>query len=346
MSSGMWFSNPLSLAPPGVPEQPGEDFFDQKTLEEARRGLEDPESLCILLTGRKYALYERVKAICQSVGLYFPLYCLREDIEDPKTGRAMFETTMDYKIAVVRAIFAHRALRHIRFVKVFDDRESQLKKFYDELRHLWKIHKIDAFETKLVEQDAHKVKLLDPEDERRLVKSVIEGFNARLSSGEPAPTKIHSGFRPPRNMIYLEPLFQYTGIMLDEESIATLKTHPLLARSWYSKVTADHVTLTLASEAYYMEVNGGEGTDLDMEAYSFGEIAGTVLAVAVRKVTEPKRIKCWNKVSHVTIGIGEGGKARQSNDIQTWTPLPEPIRLRGQIGEKFVMTVVERKGGR
>jgi hypothetical protein len=345
VGNGSWFSHPLSLASPGVPERVDETWFDPGMLDDAKRSLEDPETLCVLLTGRRYPFMERIKGLCDGVGLNFPLYFLREDAVDAETGLKVFETTMDYKLAVLRKLLSQRALRKIRHVQVFDDRESQLKKFHDELKHFRKRNQIDSYEATLVTQDEYGRKNLPEAQEKELVRLAIEGLNAELELANGSPrSNSHSSYRTPRYPMNIQPLFQYTGILLDKLSITALRTHPLLRRTWFGKVTGDHVTLTLNQDFKRLRTNGGKGSTVDLEAIAFGELPAFVLAVSVRTVSG-RKIDCWNKVPHITVGIGPQGRAKQSNEITEWVPM-EAVRLRGVVDEKWVGTIVERRPGR
>lgn len=321
MSSG-WFHVPETLDPPGVPHSPGDEWFDETVLKTAREALRRNDTLCILLTGRRTCLTSRIETICRGVGLHFPLFFLREDPDEE--GQQTFATTADFKRSVLRTILTHRAMPNLKEATLWDDRPAQLRQLTEELEHLARRGHIEKHESILVTHHERYRKYLEEAQEKQLVASLLASVSVP---------------RPPR----MKPLFQYVGILLDAPSRELLRTLPDFHRDYFTKLTGDHVTLSLVpNDSQVIHTNGGLGRNVRLLVYAVGEIPGKVLAVRVKR-KDGGYIRTKSRVPHITIGLGKEGRARMSNDIRDWVSLDTPIEIGGVVGEKWVETVVTGK---
>ncbi|KAJ3270820.1 hypothetical protein HDV01_007369 [Terramyces sp. JEL0728] len=74
-----------------------------------------------MMTGRRKDLFhDRLVHLCQSIGLHFDFYFLKENVE------CQFPTTLDYKFDVLKTIFS---TYQIEFVDLYDDRKGHVHKF-------------------------------------------------------------------------------------------------------------------------------------------------------------------------------------------------------------------------
>ena len=87
--------------------------------------------------------------------------------------------------------------------------------------------------------------------------------------------------------------------------------------------------------AHHMTINMGEledKTDLGKEVGIIAtHIGGNGKALAVKA----SGYNSSNSTPHITVAVnrGKGGKPKDSNNIQSWQPLPEGIYLRGVVQE-------------
>lgn len=70
-----WFQDLRTLSPPFVPLDPGTEWFIERTLQQARKSLADPNTVTVLVTGRAAIFADRVTHIARSAGLNFHEFC-------------------------------------------------------------------------------------------------------------------------------------------------------------------------------------------------------------------------------------------------------------------------------
>lgn len=128
----------------------------------------------------------------------------------------------------------------------------------------------------------------------------------------------------------------FTGAMLledDRDSLLVRAGHrenPAMA-GWEEK--AEHMTLCLgpaSSEGFEEWLN----REVEITVVAFGSLFfenGSGIAAVRVECDAPSK----NDVKHITIAYDKanGVKPKQSNDIQEWTTLPEPFKLRALVRE-------------
>ncbi|KAJ3319324.1 hypothetical protein HDV06_006432 [Boothiomyces sp. JEL0866] len=121
ISDCQWFMDKRTLNHPYLPLVPGNEWWNLPIVEEAKRKLNSDEYLVIMMTGRRKDLFhDRLVQLCQSVGLNFDFYFLKENVD------CQFPTTLDYKFDVLKTIFS---TYQIEYVDLYDDRKGHVHKF-------------------------------------------------------------------------------------------------------------------------------------------------------------------------------------------------------------------------
>lgn len=124
---------------------------------------------------------------------------------------------------------------------------------------------------------------------------------------------------------------QYTGLILDQESVNRLLNNPEISQyigpDWTIK--AHHMTIRFGGGLTGTPHESRIGQTEQVNATHIGMTNDkNVIAVAVDGVSD-------NAIPHVTIAVNEnaGGKPHHSNQITNWKPLSRPIRLSGTVEE-------------
>lgn len=268
-----WFQELITLQPPYVPEDPDVSWFNAFVLDKCRQSIADPNSITVLLTGRLTIYSERIRHIVSCMGLEFDHYGL-------KPGPYLF--TMDFKIGFVHDLVSEYA-GQLNKIVLYDDREEHSSRFTS----LLKGTKL-PIEVIAVEPD---VTYLPREQEIEVVHKLIEKNGANLKLIEtPA----------------------YTGIMLDDESHASLLSWIPIPDNWI--VQAHHMTVAFGTQEIPEGANLhiGSTVSLTIEAIGFDTRA---LAVQVSGAAST------NSIAHVTIAHSPLDKPADSNNIISWIPL-------------------------
>jgi hypothetical protein len=116
----------------------------------------------------------------------------------------------------------------------------------------------------------------------------------------------------------------YTALVLDAESHAKLVAQFVAPSDW--QVIAHHMTINLG--------NAEAGPAAQFIGQEFVVTATTVgkdervFAVGVASIVPSN-----NKIKHITVAVNVngGGKAKHSNELTNWTPLAQPLVLRGVV---------------
>jgi hypothetical protein len=112
-----WWGRPESLEAPCVPEQPDESWWNAEVAAEARRAIDDPDTLAVLMTGRLVKRFTgRVTDLLRQAGLDFDEVHLT-----PGGG------TLPFKLSMILRILEQNT--EIEHVTIWDDREEHMPEF-------------------------------------------------------------------------------------------------------------------------------------------------------------------------------------------------------------------------
>lgn len=124
-----WWGRAESLSPPVVPENPGEEWLIQKTIEAYRQDSQDQDTKIVLMTGRPYKNRKRVISICDNYGLKFDSYHFRG--QPGQIGRDTLEIKSNI---IVNELISS----HLRVLEIWEDRPEHVSGFFDFARKLKK----------------------------------------------------------------------------------------------------------------------------------------------------------------------------------------------------------------
>lgn len=121
-----WWSDPASLLPPCVPENPGDEWWIGETVEAAKRSISDANVFSIMMTGRKQAsaFSYRVAELLSQAGLDFDRVHLsvgEGDVLGEKISKAL-KYLSDYPFVDTVRIWDDRPSHLSKFKKVLEDR--------------------------------------------------------------------------------------------------------------------------------------------------------------------------------------------------------------------------------
>ncbi|CAG8548556.1 345_t:CDS:1 [Acaulospora morrowiae] len=208
------------------------NWWNEKVVDLVRNSMAHPNSLTILLTGRKYSEFHEVIAEMTSrKGLTFDVMGFKpdQDILDwslyynpaiiGKVGRTKYEeftsmktvvgipiTTKNFKVRFIEDLLSHHP--STKLIVMWEDRKNHVKAFQSLLNELKCQEKILQGKVNHV---ILKMRYLDMNRERRIVNEIIEDHNKNSSIWD---TKIELVRR-----------IKYAGIYFDYEVIQSLRRH-------------------------------------------------------------------------------------------------------------------------
>jgi hypothetical protein len=287
-----WFQNEVSLSK----EYAKVDRFNESIVELARKSMDNPDHITVMLTGRAKHHGDNIKDLLSEKGLVFDEYGLKN---------ATADSTDKFKLTFIQDLIKHYNPAKI---EMWEDMEKHAIVFRDFLKSLTNI------EGK-VNKVSFPKKYLDPRSEDTLVKVL----------------KSHPDFNllPPKDK-KKNASVSYYGAMLTDASREKLlySISSKIPEGW--KDYAHHMTIARGGPKKeevqkFMPNMGFPDKIFTMTAVAIG-INDKALAVKVET-----DIPSDNDVKHVTVATSPDGKPQHSRDITEWTPLSIPISLDSKL---------------
>jgi hypothetical protein len=190
-----WYQDLLSLSDPYVPENPNESWFNTDLTNTIFQEMKNPNSILVLLTGRKEIYSDRIKHLLKSQGLEFAHWGF-------KSGD---KTTIDFKFDFILNLINEYGITNLQKISMWDDRSPHVEKLNQKFEYLREKIEIQINQVVAVET------FLTNELEIDLV------------------SKLRDKYQPDIKWV-LKP--DYTGIVLNNESVLLLKEKFPVIDSW------------------------------------------------------------------------------------------------------------------
>ncbi|KAK5582466.1 hypothetical protein RB653_004051 [Dictyostelium firmibasis] len=209
-----WFQDTITLDDPYVPTKPDRDiWFNKNVLDDALNALKNQDNVVCLLTGRT-VLYENIiDRILESVELKFH----HKGLKPLNVANVQRETTFDFKKKFILNLMNNIYKDEIKRVIIYEDRINHVDLFNSFLATL---STLDHYHVKHIEEEP---KYLENHSELSLVDYLVTKNTSPKAE--------------------LKKLTDYTGLVLDKQSIDKILSLVEIPKGWYLK--AHHVTLNL-----------------------------------------------------------------------------------------------------
>lgn len=289
-----WYINPITLDY-ADPRQ-----FNEEIVNKVNESNSNKDCLTVLLTGRNIANSTKIKELVKLKGLEFDYMFFKRNYN---------KSTFDMKIGVIKKfLYAHSTIDNIN---IYDDRDSQIKKFNNYKKFSSKninvikcvfskyhmpefIEKHVVRELLLSEKVAPKIHLIDLEDEdcRTFEFSIV--FDKHVS------TYLNNEFYD---------IIPFDWIPKNEHHMTISTGNPCIdSMSFIEKYINKEVEITCTRLGLSDE------------------------AIAISVDTE---LPSCSAVKHITLGHSAYSSPYYSNDIKYWIDLEEEIKLTGKVSRVF-----------
>ena len=118
-SVGHWYSDPMTLSEPHVPQKPGSDWWNGQLVAQAKKSIASQSVYAVMMTGRSGrngAFRFRIAELLKQAGLNF------DEVHLSNGG-----STVDWKVGkILQILDRHPSIAHVR---VWDDRGKHLPEF-------------------------------------------------------------------------------------------------------------------------------------------------------------------------------------------------------------------------
>lgn len=344
-----WFTSLETLSKEGVSAEWFHDVITEKALDR----INDPNTLAVLLTGRRRTFLSQIRYLCMthSPPLNFNLFILREGW-DPDGDVPLFESTLQFKMHAIDRLSVH--FSNANRIEIYDDRKEHIDKFKDyfERRNVFV----------LISHECHHITIpfvrCLPEDiEIKLVQASLLKFNALLLERHQQVSKCKKTVGKVVPRFELVDVIDYTAVFLSENSQAIMqKLYPAPAGFIF---VGNHVTICLGPLQTLMDKQIPKeqleklkslditpnssieatvrsnaaplvlGSRVEFTATHFGLIDDQIQALKVNGITSS------NEIPHITLSRHPLIPSFTSNSIESWMSI-DHIKLEGIIQEHKV----------
>lgn len=344
INSGWWHDNRI-LGATGLGQEKEEaraweGSWNEKIVELVRLSMQQPDALCVLLTGRaeqKFA--DLLRRIIASKQLDFDMLCLK-----PQVGptNQKFASTMKFKQVLLTDLM--ETYSHAHEIRIYEDRPAHTQGFRDFLEAFNQTQRTTTTTTTRgpiqgeVIQVTDTQTTLDPVEEVAQVQRMVNEHNEAMQKHP-----IH--LRP--NSLRIKKTVFFTSYVLEPEDAERLLQ---LVRIPRKKTTGPDAVRFLGSniiivprpcpKALLAKV-GGLGSKMTWQVTGTACYHGSIWAACVAPVPATATYHCENPVPLVVLAMKKGARPADAAKINTWSALPPEKRFTFEttVGEKAILRV-------
>ncbi|KAF1988356.1 hypothetical protein K402DRAFT_328966 [Aulographum hederae CBS 113979] len=341
-AGGGWWHNKAILESTGdglEKEEPRawEGWWNEQIVSLVEMSMEDPEALCVLLTGRAEGTFgDLIKRMVKSKGLKFDMVCLK-----PKVGPLgqKFASTAKFKQALLDDImWTYTAAEDIR---IYEDRPSHVKGFNEYLARFNTLQKRARAPVRRPEITfavvpvAENAGCLDPVTEVAEIQRMINDHNMLFRSGI-------SGHSVPYQ---LNSFVEYTAYMIDPHTAGSLRALGHIPQSQRSSVNLKGDEIMICHRRADRDILGkvgGIGNKTQWRVTATGSLDNRVWAARVVPDPPSQRVQTLDNSDNriVILALRSGLSRDDARMITNWQPVNEDIVFQSTVGEKDRISLV------
>lgn len=336
LHNGGWWADPRFLLGTGNGYEEEKKvawkfWWNERVVELAKLSWDDPNSLCILLSGRKSACFSGcISSIVEAKGLKFNAIILRRE---DKLGAG--ESTLQFKNKIIVDLLKY--YDQTNSITIYEDRPKQANGFRRTLKHLSSVIRPELI-YEVVEVYEPQT-YLDPVVERDLIEDALKAHNEASSKG-----LLHKNTRNARVELVSDVV--YSGYILDK-----INTRDLLKLLYdFELIEPPNVPPTsnavkFDGEAIVTNSKGklpsnmanDLGKRVTWKVTHIGQHESKIWAVQVAPVNETQQVITERKIPVIILAIKRKTNPNEVVQISEWVPLPDPITINTTIGEKTIL---------
>lgn len=310
-----------------------EGWWNEKVVELAKLSWEDPESLCILLSGRKSSAFTHaISNMVEAKGLKFNAIILRRE------EKSQDESTLQFKNRVIVDLLKY--FDRTNSITIYEDRPKQANGFRRTLKHVSSVVRPDLI-YEVVEVYEPQT-YLDPLVERELIEGALNTHNNASSKGLLSKNTRNARVELMSDVVY-------SGYILDKKCSRELLK--LLFQSGLvdpPKAVGPSNSVKFDGEAIITNSKGklpsnmanDLGKRVSWKVTHIGQHGYKIWAVQVAPVDETQNIMTERKVPVIILAIKRKTNPNEVVQITNWIELPEdysPMVINTTVGEKTLL---------
>ncbi|OAA73622.1 hypothetical protein ISF_00523 [Cordyceps fumosorosea ARSEF 2679] len=340
INSGWWHDNRiLGATGLGLEREEArawEGFWNEKIVELVRLTAQQPDALCVLLTGRgEQRFADLIRRIVASKRLDFDMLCLK-----PQVGpdHQKFSSTMKFKQALLTDLV--ETYRHADEIRIYEDRPAHTQGFRDFLNDYNDAQRAQPTRGPIraeVIQVTDAQVALDPVVEVAQVQRMVNEHNAALQQQPPH-------LRPDALRIKKTVFFASYGIPRADADrlIALMPTIP--TRPGDNSVRLHGTNIVIVPRPCPKPILakvGGLGATMTWQVTGTACLQNSLWAACVTPVPATAPYHTDSPIPVVVLACKKGARPADAAKINTWSALPPERRFTftTTVGEKAVLRV-------
>ncbi|KAK6347016.1 hypothetical protein TWF696_007104 [Orbilia brochopaga] len=314
------------------------DRWNEQMMNVARKAIEEPRTLSVLLTGRSRKLFSKtILKILENGGLNFDMVVLKQ--AHPSLG-TRFPTTMGFKTGFLTSLLKkyHQATK----ISIYDDRPyhfRQFKEFGEDFNRNLRDHSTSRSRIKFdCQYVAETHKNLNVLEEIKQVKFMLRRHNKLAQSldfvQEPPPARLLKRVSK-------------TGYMLSPQTTSgLLERFPARPQRGYINTELFGTCVPIKSgkcDPRELEALGGIGSRVGFETVSYGSYDDCIWAVRVRPTSPDAIISTADETPTVLLSKRAYVPDYYVNRIDNWEDVspddPRYLKFTAIIGEQLRLQI-------
>ncbi|KAK0750460.1 hypothetical protein B0T18DRAFT_320829 [Schizothecium vesticola] len=349
--NGGWWHDSRILAATGegiLKEEPRawSGWWNEKIVELINLTIEQPDAVCILLTGRSESGFsELIKRMIKSKGLEFDLASLKPAV-GPSGQR--FTSTMNFKQVFLTSVM--ETYKHAEEIRIYEDRPKHTKGFRDFLADYNKRQQNGPVGqrtrgpiTAEVVQVAELATNLDPVMEIAEIQQLINDHNASLPKRRPG---VRDGRLAIKKSVF------YTGYLInpaDTQRLLSLVQIPQNIPEADLKYHANNIMICpRPCSGSILDKVGGMGSKMTWIVTGTACFENNIWAACLKPVPSTAKFHTEHASPLVVLALRKGARPVDAGKIQNWQPVPrdKAFVFEAVVGEKVLLRIeAEESGG-
>lgn len=348
--NGGWWHDSRILAATGegiLKEEPRawSGWWNEKIVELINLTIEQPDAVCILLTGRSESGFsELIKRMIKSKGLEFDLVSLKPAV-GPSGQR--FTSTMNFKQVFLTSVM--ETYKQAEEIRIYEDRPKHTKGFRDFLADYNKrlqngpaAQRTRGPITAEVVQVAELCTNLDPVMEIAEIQQLINDHNATLPKRRPG---VRDGRLAIKKSVF------YTGYLInpaDTQRLLSLVQIPQNIPEADLKYHANNIMICpRPCPGSILDKVGGMGSKMTWVVTGTACFENNIWAACVKPVPSTAKFHTEHASPLVVLALRKGARPVDAGKIQNWQPVPrdKAFVFETVVGEKVLLRIEAEEAG-
>ncbi|PHH70105.1 hypothetical protein CDD80_6229 [Ophiocordyceps camponoti-rufipedis] len=312
-----------------------EGWWNETIVGLVRLSMQQPDALCILLTGRAEKTFgELIKTMVASKGLEFDIVCLKPAASPTNET---FQNTMHFKKVFLTTLV--ETYRDATEIKVYEDRRrhtQMFREFFDDFNRPRNQSRLrGTLDAEVVQVTDDESANLDPITEVAQVQQMLNHHNQAL---------LRLGQTSPGARLKIKKTVQMTSYAIDADDankMIKIARVPPDNENGIKHYGSNIVICSRACSSNLLEKIGGLGAKMLWEVTGVASLSDTLWAARLRPVPTTAQYHTEQTTPYVVLAMKIGARSSDASRITNWQPVAsdESFVFETTVAEKVLLRI-------